>query len=111
MKKYLAAGIVIGLLAALAIGVGANAVLAQGPGPAGVTLDQMKTMHESVHGAGTWDAMAAQMEAQFGADWFNQMHGSGGVMHGGIMNGGNMMSGWNSMGGMMGGSNAPQAPK
>ena len=117
MKKYMAIGIVIGLVVALGIGWGATAIFAQGPTPNAPTLDQMKGWHETMHGAGTWDAMVQQMEQAFGTDWFNQMHGPNGVMNsGGMMNGAGMMNGWNGQnhmgnGGMMGGWTNPTAPK
>ena len=120
MKKYVAAGIVIGLMAALGIGLGAGAVFAQGPTPGAPTVDQMKQWHESMHGAGTWDAMAQQMEQAFGKDWFNQMHGPNGPMNGqnpmGAGTAGSMMNGANSQnhmgsGSMMGGWATPPATK
>ena len=106
MKKYVAAGIVIGLVVALGIGLGVGAVFAQGPTPGAPTVDQMKQRHESMHGAGGWDAMVQQMEQGFGKDWFNQMHGSNGAMNGaGMMNGQNSMGSGN-VNGMMDGANS-----
>jgi hypothetical protein len=111
MKKYLLLGIAIGLVIAVGVGFGVGTVLAQGPTPTTPTVDQMKQMHESMHGIGTWDSMVQQMEQAFGKDWFNQMHGSNGIMNGaGMMNGAN---GQNHMGGggMMGGGTNPPATK
>jgi hypothetical protein len=88
MKRYIVIGIVIGLVLALGIGFGASVVLAQGPNPGAPSLGQMQQMHESMHGAGSWDRMVQQMEQTFGKDWFGQMHGPNGVMNGaGMMNG------------------------
>ena len=126
MKKYVAAGIVIGLVVALGIGLGAGAVFAQGPTPGAPTVDQMKQWHESIHGAGSWDAMVQQMGQSVGTDWLDQMHGPNGVMNGAsMMNGQNpmgsghvnsMMSGANGQnhmgnGAMMGGWATPPAKK
>ena len=86
MKKYIALGVLIGVLLAVGVGLGASVVLAQGPTPQTPTLEQMKTMHEAMHGAGTWDAMVQQMEQLHGKDWFNQMHGRNDMMNG-MMNG------------------------
>jgi hypothetical protein len=116
MKKYILLGIVIGLLAALVIGYGVATTFAQGPNPNAPTVEQMKAWHESMHGAGTWDAMAQQMEQVHGKDWFNQMHGPNGYMNG-MMNGQNpmgngMMNGQNHMGnGNWGGMMTPPAKK
>ena len=115
MKKYIAAGIVIGLVVALGIGLGAAAVFAQGPTPGAPTVDQMKQWHESMHGAGSWDAMVQRMEQAFGKDWFNQMHGPNGPMNG-AGSSGSMMNGANGPyhmgnGSMMGGWATPPATK
>jgi hypothetical protein len=126
MKKYVAAGIVIGLVVALVIGLSAGAVFAQGPTPGAPTVNQMKQWHESMHGVGSWDAMVQRMEQAYGKDWFSQMQGPNGVMNGaGMMNGqnpmgagtaGSMMNGANSQnhmgsGSMMGGWTVTPAPK
>ena len=102
MKKYIALGVVLGILLVVSVVLGANMVAAQGPTNGVPSLAQMKQWHESVHGAGTWDGMVKQMEQSFGKDWFNQMHGPNGVMNGaGMMGGANSPSDFR---GMMGGS-------
>ena len=78
MKKLIVVGVLVGLLLVLGITVGVAS--AQGPTPTVPTLAQMKAWHESVHGAGTWDAMAQAMQQAWGNDWFNQMHGPNGFM-------------------------------
>ena len=104
MKKYIALGMVIGLILALGIGWGASVVLAQGPTPPAPTQAQMQAMHEAMHGAGSWDAMARQMEQFFGPDWFSRMHGPNG-MTGTVpsgMNGTSWQNHMSNFGGMMG---------
>ncbi len=83
MKKLIVVGVLVGWLLVLGIAVGVAS--AQGPTPTAPTLAQMKAFHESVHGAGTWDAMAQAMEQYWGKDWFNQMHGPNGFMQNGGM--------------------------
>ncbi|MBI5879895.1 MAG: cupredoxin domain-containing protein [Chloroflexi bacterium] len=103
MIKQVAAGVVIGVGMALAVMLGVGVVQAQGPSPSGITAEQMKPLHEAMHGAGSWDSMVQQMEQAFGANWFDQMHNSGmmnGQGHMGAGAGGMMGGGY---GGMMGG--------
>jgi hypothetical protein len=118
MKKYILLGVVVGLLVALVIGYGVATTFAQGPNPNAPTVEQMKAWHEARHGAGTWDAMAQQMEQLHGKDWFNQMHGPNGYMNnmGNMLNGQYPMMGngnWGGMmnGGMMGSWATPPAKK
>ena len=105
MKKYIALGVVLGILLVVSVVLGANMVAAQGPTNVAPTLQQMKQWHESVHGAGTFDGMANLMEQSFGKDWLNQMHGPNGVMNGAGMMGG--VNSPNDFRGMMGGVNSP----
>ncbi|MBI4216446.1 MAG: hypothetical protein HY687_03545 [Chloroflexi bacterium] len=109
-KTLVILGIVaLALVAALSLAGNARAQTPPTTNPqvsnhCGLTLEEMKAQHESIHGAGSFDQMWQGMGGQMGT---GMMSGTGGMMGGwGTTNGTTGTTGtWQGMGsGMMGGS-------